>query len=160
MSIITGYETYIKEPKETGQLDGWGVTTIESIADKNLKAVVTIHRKDRTHHFCLRAEYNEYVQKTKEGNVTKFWQKANTMIKKVAISQGFQLCFSDELGGMPYTSDEMPEKIEDVGHEEVKTDSVLPTCPDTTFGKALMKIQAAKENERAGMVGKMKATYL
>jgi hypothetical protein len=29
------------------------------------------------------------------------------MIKKVAMAQGFRLCFSDELGGMPYTSEEL-----------------------------------------------------
>jgi hypothetical protein len=30
------------------------------------------------------------------------------MIKKVAISQAFRLCFPVEIGGMPYTADEMP----------------------------------------------------
>jgi hypothetical protein len=29
------------------------------------------------------------------------------MIKKVAMAQGFRLCFSDELGGMPYTAEEL-----------------------------------------------------
>ncbi len=107
MSIITGYEVYIKRAERTGQLDGWSVETKGSIEGKDLCAVVTIHRKDRSHPFIWEADYNEYVQKTKEGSVTKFWQKAKTMIKKVAISQGFRLCFSDELGGMPYTSDEV-----------------------------------------------------
>lgn len=44
----------------------------------------------------------------------------------------------------------------DEGIEVVKT---LPPCSDTNFGKALMKIQAAKEDERPGMVTKMKAAY-
>lgn len=136
MSIITGYETYIKRAERTGQLDGWSVTTSGGVESKDLKAVVTIHRKDRSHPFIWEADYNEYVQLTDEykdgkktGNLrpTKFWQKATTMIKKVAISQAFRLCFSDELGGMPYTSDEMPEKTEDVPHEEVKinTDALI-----------------------------------
>lgn len=51
---------------------------------------------------------------------------------------------------------ELIRKWCDEGIDVVKT---LPTCPDTTFGKALMKIQAAKENERAGMVVKMKSAY-
>ena len=119
MSIITGYEVYIKRAERTGQLDGWNVVTSGSVETKDLKATVTIFRKDRSHPFIWEAEYNEYVQKTKEGNITKFWQKANTMIKKVAISQGFRLCFSDELGGMPYTPEEMPEKTEDVQYTEV-----------------------------------------
>jgi hypothetical protein len=33
------------------------------------------------------------------------------MIKKVAMAQGFRLCFSDELGGMPYTADELPDQV-------------------------------------------------
>lgn len=109
MSIITGYEVYIKRAERTGQLDGWSVETKGSVETKDLCAIVTIHRKDRAHPFTWEAEYSEYVQKTKDGHVTKFWQKAKTMIKKVAISQGFRLCFSDELGGMPYTADEMAE---------------------------------------------------
>jgi len=56
--------------------------------------------------------YNEYVQRTKEGRPTKFWaDKPYTMIKKVAMAQGFRLCFSDELGGMPYTADELPDHV-------------------------------------------------
>ena len=128
MSIITGYEVYIKRAERTGQLDGWSVETKGSVETKDLKAVVTIHRKDRSHPFLWEADYSEYVQKTKEGYVTKFWQKANTMIKKVAISQAFRLCFSDELGGMPYTADETPDiKTEDIAHEEIKIK--VPTQP-------------------------------
>jgi phage recombination protein Bet len=106
MSIITGYEVYIKRAERTGQLDGWSVVTEGTVAANDLKAIVTIHRKDRSHPFTWEAIYSEYVQ-LKDGKPNKFWQKATTMIKKVAISQAFRLCFSDELGGMPYTSDEM-----------------------------------------------------
>src|SRR5690242_4245970 len=38
MSIITGYEVYIKRAERTGQLDGWGVTTSGSIENNDLKA--------------------------------------------------------------------------------------------------------------------------
>ena len=62
--------------------------------------------------------YSEYVQKTREGIVNKFWQKAQTMTKKVAMAQGFRLCFSDELGGMPYTKEEVSD-IEDITRVEV-----------------------------------------
>jgi phage recombination protein Bet len=123
MSIITGYEVYIKRAERTGLLDGWSVSTTGSVETKDLKAVLTIYRKDRAHPFTWEADYSEFVQKTKEGNVTKFWQKGKMMIKKVAISQGFRLCFSDELGGMPYTADEMPEKVEDISHTEVNLNS-------------------------------------
>jgi phage recombination protein Bet len=120
-SIITGYEVYIKRAERTGLLDGWECVTTGSVAQGNLKATLTIYRKDRNRPFIWEADYNEFVQKTSSGSVTQFWQKASFMIKKVAISQGFRLCFSDELGGMPYTKEEMPEQsTEDVSYTPVE----------------------------------------
>ncbi len=114
-TIITGYEVYIKRAERSGLLDGWEVTTEGKVSDNSLKAIITIYRKDRKYAFKHEVLYSEYVQTTREGKVTKFWQKSFTMIKKVAIAQGFRLCFSDELGGIPYTQDEMPEIV----HHEV-----------------------------------------
>jgi phage recombination protein Bet len=120
-SIITGYEVYIKRAERTGLLDGWECVTTGSVAQGNLKATLTIYRKDRNRPFIWEADYNEFVQKTSSGSVTQFWQKASFMIKKVAISQGFRLCFSDELGGMPYTKEEMPEQsTEDIPYTPVE----------------------------------------
>lgn len=125
MSIIVGYETYIKRAERSGQLDGWGVVTEGNVKDNSLKAVITIHRKDRKYPFVHEVYYSEYVQKTKDGSVNKFWQKAFTMIKKVATAQGFRLCFSDELGGMPYTD----EEIQSIEVVETKITREEPT-PD------------------------------
>lgn len=119
MSIITGYEVYIKRAERTGVLDGWNVRTEGKVEDKSLKAIIEIFRKDRQHPFIWEVDYSEYVGKTKDGHVTKFWQKAKTMIKKVAISQGFRLCFSDELGGMPYDGNELGSETVDTDYEEV-----------------------------------------
>ena len=121
LSIITGYEVYIKRAERSGQLDGWEATTSGSVAGGDLKATVTIWRKDRSKPFVWEAYYDECVQTTRDGRVTQFWQKAHFMTKKVAISQAFRLCFSDELGGMPYTADEMPQQEEtiDTPHVEV-----------------------------------------
>ena len=134
MSIITGYEVYIKRAERSGQLDGWDVKTEGKPEDNSLKAIITIYRKDRKFRFVHEVMYSEYVQKTNSGTVTKFWQKAYTMIKKVAISQGFRLCFSDELGGMPYTPEEMPEQNQtiDVSHVEVQKE-IAPKFTDTTL---------------------------
>jgi hypothetical protein len=54
------------------------------------------------------------------------WENRPTfMTQKVAISQGFRLCFGDELGGMPYTVEEMtngaPPEPELVKPEEKQT---------------------------------------
>lgn len=113
-SVIVGFETYIKRAERSGLLSGWNVTTSgelnrKDLKNSNVKAIITIHRKDFQHAFVHEVEFAEYVQFTKDGSVTKFWrEKPLTMIKKVAMAQGFRLCFSDELGGMPYTAEELP----------------------------------------------------
>lgn len=165
LSIITGYEVYIKRAERSGQLDGWHATTTGSVATNDLKATVTIYRKDRQHPFIWEVFYDECVQKTKQGSVTKFWEKANFMTKKVCISQAFRLCFSDELGGMPYTSDEMPseEQTHDIAHVEViePVTVKVPTLnqkqldklllePKETIEKYLEKIEAGELNVTQG----------
>ena len=71
-------------------------------------ATITIHRKDWSHPFVHSVYFAEYVQIKHDGTPNKFWkEKGVTMIKKVAMAQGFRLCFSDENGGMPYTSEEI-----------------------------------------------------
>ena len=144
-SIITGYEVYIKRAERSGLLDGWKAETSGSVENGDLKATVTIYRKDRNHPFTWEAYYNECVQKTKDGKVTKFWEKAHFMTKKVAISQGFRLCFSDELGGMPYTSDEMPQQeTENITHEVVEPVVTQPKkakLSETAFAKLVAKVE-------------------
>jgi len=165
LSIITGYEVYIKRAERSGQLDGWSATTTGSVQNGDLKATVTIYRKDRKHPFVWEVLYNECVQKTKAGVVTKFWEKASFMTKKVCISQGFRLCFSDELGGMPYTSDEMPEQTHDIQHVEViePKEIKIPTLTQKQFEdlilmdietieKYLIAIEDGKRNADASFV--------
>jgi phage recombination protein Bet len=107
-SIIVGFEAYIKRAERAGLLQGWNVTTQGKVSDNSLKAIITIYRKDWSQPFIHEVYYAEYVQKTKAGEINKFWrEKPVTMTKKVAISQGFRMCFSDELGGMPYTAEEI-----------------------------------------------------
>ena len=117
-NIIVGYEVYIKRAERSGLLSGWKVWTEGSIQN-NLKAVIQINRKDWNEPFKHEVYFQEYRQNSP------IWQnKPLTMIKKVAIAQGFRLCFPTELGGMPYTSDEIPtQEIEvevvDTAREEI-----------------------------------------
>lgn len=125
-SIIVGFETYIKRAERTGKLSGWSVTTFgdvnkQNVADSKIKAVITINRKDWEHPFIHEVWFEEYAQKTNAGVLNRFWkEKPITMIKKVAMSQGFRLCFSDELGGMPYTAEEIGSESIDIQHVEIK----------------------------------------
>lgn len=114
-SIIVGYEVYLKRAERTGKLDGWEV---EFLGDgDDMSCIVTIFRKDWTRPLKHQAWYAESVQKTKDGRPTKFWEKRRQMTRKVAISQAFRMAFPDELGGMPYTDDEMGVQIQETTAE-------------------------------------------
>lgn len=126
LSIITGYEVYIKRAERTGMLDGWKVEffgrfekqtvkkemngrngpytkTVEQVVElERCFARITIHRKDRSIPFEHEVEFAEYTQNNSMWNA-----KPVTMLKKVAIGQGFRLAFSDELSGMPYLAEEI-----------------------------------------------------
>lgn len=112
-SIITGYEVYIKRAERTGKLDGWNVE-IKGSGD-DMTAEITIYRNDWKQPFKHEVYFEEAANRTKDGDLNSIWRKMpKFMLKKVAIAQGFRLCFSDELGGMPYTKDEL-------GEEEIKS---------------------------------------
>lgn len=134
LSIITGYETYLKRAERTGKMDGWQAE-IEGTGE-DMTAKVTIYRKDWKHPFIHVAHWSECKQMTydKEKKIFRLnamWDKMGKfMLKKVAIAQAFRLCFPDEMGGMPYTSDELPENMTHGADSffkepEIKTDYTL-----------------------------------
>jgi phage recombination protein Bet len=107
-SVIVGYETYLKRAERTGRLDGWS-SRIEG-SGNDMKAIVEIHRRDWSEPLVHEVYFVEAVQKKKDGTPTSFWTKMpRFQLKKVAISQGFRLCFPDELGGLPYDPSELPD---------------------------------------------------
>jgi phage recombination protein Bet len=104
LSLIVGYEVYLKRAERSGKLAGWKVWTEGSLSDKSLKAICEIHRKDWWTPLVHEVYYIEYMRNTQ------IWrEKPYTMIKKLAIAQAFRLAFPDELGGMPYTAEEQWE---------------------------------------------------
>ena len=110
LSIITGYEVYIKRAERSGKLNGWKAWIKGE--GKDTKAVIEIHRKDWNEPFIHEVDFVEFAQRKKNGELTSFWKKSpRFQLKKVAISQGFRLCFPDEVGGMPYTADELPDNM-------------------------------------------------
>lgn len=98
--IIVGYETYLKRAEQTGKLDGWSVWIDKDNVGE--KAVIEIHRKDRKQPFRWEVYRKEFDKQQST------WKTMpHFMLKKVAISQGFRLAFPEEVGGMPYTPDEI-----------------------------------------------------
>lgn len=108
VSIITGYEVYLKRAERTGRLNGWS-SRVEGEGEQ-MRAIINIYRKDWQEPFQHEVYWSEAVQRTKAGAPTSFWQKMpRFQLKKVGISQAFRLCFPDELGGLPYDSSELPD---------------------------------------------------
>ncbi len=102
LKIIVGYEVYLKRAEATHKLNGWKVE-IEGLAT-DMKAVVTIFRKDWEYPFVHEAYKVEVAQNTP------IWTKMpRFMLKKVAIGQAFRLAFPEELGGLPYLEEELPD---------------------------------------------------
>jgi hypothetical protein len=68
--------------------------------------------------------WSEYTQDN-----SMWFSKPRTMLKKVAIGQGFRLCFPDELGGMGYLEEEVPGHQ---GFEDAKPVGPKPSTPVST----------------------------
>lgn len=118
MSLITGYEVYLKRAERSNKLNGWSV---EITGDT---ATITIHRKDWQQPFKHSVKKSEYIR------TTAIWkEKPETMLRKVVIAQGFRLAFPDECGGLPYTEEEhqtitveaTAEPIETIPQEQYDT---------------------------------------
>lgn len=101
-ALIVGYQTYIQRAEKTGKLDGWNV----EISDDDKTATITIHRKDFSKPFKWTVDRKEFdKQRSTWNSMPRF------MLKKVAIAQGFRMCFPSDIGGMPYTKEEQDSGI-------------------------------------------------
>lgn len=67
-------------------------------------AYCVVHRKGRRP-FITTVLYDEYVKKTKDGYITKFWQKPHMMLAKVAEAACLRLAYPSEFQGT-YSEDE------------------------------------------------------
>jgi phage recombination protein Bet len=136
-SLITGYEVYLKRADRVGKNEGWKVWTTGTLEETkyhvkrkqkdgtwkeydtpgwkgDLQAHVEINIKGWKQPFEWAVEWGEYNQKN-----SMWFDKPRTMIKKVVIGQGFRLAFPDEMGGMPYLSEEV--KTEDAEITSIET---------------------------------------
>ena len=127
LSIIVGYEIYLKRAERTGKLDGFDVSISGAfkkgkiqkkkfdgsfydvqgiLPEGEVSATCTVWVKGKTHPVVWTVWFDEYTQSNE------MWlSKPRTMIKKVAIEQAFRIAFPDEMGGMPYAPEELPEKM-------------------------------------------------
>ena len=128
-SIIVGYENYLKRAERTGKLDGWKCWIEKD--DVGEKAIIEIKRKDQS----LPVHWEVYRKEFDKQQST--WKTMPTfMLKKVAIAQGFRLAFPDDLGGMPYIPEELPQ-TKDITSEtlskeiiDIAEEQSSPAMPD------------------------------
>jgi len=143
-SVITGYEVYLKRAERTGRLNGWS-SRVEGEGDQ-MRAIVTIHRKDWSEPLIHEVFFSEAVQRKKDGSLTAFWSKMpRFQLKKVCISQAFRLCFPDELGGLPFDAAELPD-AETLAAPVIP--SIVHLAPE---GKAVPVPQSSPESSSANL---------
>lgn len=162
LSIIVGYEIYLKRAERTGKLDGFEVS-ISGIFKKGkiqkkkfdgtfydvhgilpeseVSATCTVWVKGKTHPVVWTVWFDEYTQ-----NNEMWLSKPRTMIKKVAIEQAFRIAFPDEMGGMPYAPEEFPEKMANNTFSEAEIipeaeKEKLPPPSSQTVGSATIQTQ-------------------
>ena len=147
--VIVGYEVYLKRAERTGQLNGWDVT-----ADEN-SATCTIYRKDWDKPLVwtiAKAEFDKGQASWK--SMPEF------MLKKVAIAQAFRLAFPDELGGMPYTREEVdtfmpePSKPEVAPPQEIaKEPEPEQTTPEVPLVDNLIDFDKQPDGQKFNLQG-------
>ena len=131
-SIIVGYESYIKRAERTGLLDGWEIALGKD--ELGEKATITIHRKDRSKPFVWSVYRDEFDQQ--QAN----WKKMpKFMLRKVAIAQGFRLAFPEDIGGMPYIPEEIPQT-------QGRTSEELPQEHVTVLDRSLPDVMPLEEH--------------
>ena len=87
---------------------------------QQLVAECSVWRKDSPKPFTVQVAYNEYCQKTTEGQPTKFWaEKPETMLKKVAESQALRKAFN--INGV-YSPEELGAGIELANGDVIETE--------------------------------------
>lgn len=105
-SIITGYEVYLKRAESSGKWSGMKVWIDGD--GKDMVARVKIYRSDWKEPLEHEVYYAEAVKTKADGTPTATWKSMpRFMLKKVAVAQGLRWAFPNEVGGLPYTADEM-----------------------------------------------------
>ena len=122
MSIVTGYEVYLKRAEMNPNYNGF--ETNFQVVNGEMGCTCKVYRKDRTMPVTSTVWMSEY------STGRSLWaSKPRMMLEKVAIATAFRRAFPCDFGGMPYTTDELPEhmtgadKLEQQGFTEVQQDA-------------------------------------
>lgn len=167
LSIVTGYETYLRRAEDSQRYDGYKTSFKGSLGDpKNFSCAIQVFRKDLKHPIEHEVWFEEYAQyyfdkKAQMQKLMGLWKtKPRTMLRKVAISQGFRLAFSKELQGMPYIIEELNEDY--IPRDEAKKvlDNVTKKIEDHTEKEKKKKEPEVVKDTQADRIKKQQMDYI
>ena len=104
LSIITGYEIYLKRADLNPNYDGYD--TEFSTENGVITCTCKVYRKDRKIPTSVTIRRKEY-----DTGKSMWASKPMTMLEKVAIATAHRRAFPNDFGGMPYTKEELPEEM-------------------------------------------------
>lgn len=169
LSIVTGYEVYLKRAELNPNFDGYEVTFDGSLSRKNVtkkgkfgdytetviepdgdfSCTCTVYRKDRNHPTVEQVFFDEFAQ------TNSMWKtKPRLMLKKVAIANAFRKAFPVEFGGMPYTNDELPDNM--TGADRLQQQGLTEVKPEAQQAPA----EQPKKVTRKGTDDEQKAKFV
>ena len=134
---LAGRDSFLTLAHRSGKFAGIETTTdIKDVAkltngkwekQSDLVAKCCVYRADMERPVIVEVSYSEYVQKTNQGEVTKFWkEKPETMLKKVAESQALRKAF--DITGL-YAE----EEIREIQGDEARTNQTQIKQQKDTF---------------------------
>ena len=149
--------------ERTGKSDGQDEPEFEEKDGAPIKCTVRVYRKDWTRPAVGVAYFKEYVQKTKEGQPTKFWRDMpHTMLAKCAESLAMRKAFPEDMSGL-YTAEEMSQA------ERVPYDAdgvIVDSAPQLPVAKSepdlspeLAASVAADKMAKAASVGELQEAF-
>ena len=130
---------------ETGEL----IKREGSILRKNKEELVgawcTVYRKDWKYPITKEVNFDEYIQKKKDGTPNTNWEnRPVTMITKVAIVQALREAFIEELSGM-YEAEEMGVNESELDNTPIQVDE------NETYDKSdIDDAEIVEENDDSG----------
>jgi phage recombination protein Bet len=111
VQVVVSYLEYVKRAEKTGLLNGWEVEVGKD--ELGEYAIVRIYRKDWQYPFT----WKTYLNEVKKDTAT--WKQMPIfMLKKVAITQAFRICFPNETSYLPYEEAEAGEQ------EQIETKTI------------------------------------
>lgn len=135
LSIIVGYEVYLRRAEEFPQYDGYETEFAGEGA--NMCCTCKVYRKDRNHPTGATVFLREYTQGNQMWNT-----KPRVMLEKVAIATAMRRAFPSVFNGMPYIADELPDNM--TGADRLNAQGYTEAVPETQPEQQLTPFQTFK----------------